>query len=152
MVRRLGHVPPRHDPKCFSQPKLIYAGMSSSAIFHSLVNRLPAYDTSLLRRIMRRVIFFMLLSLRFRRSQADDTGGADPMCVLRRRGREVGRTTTIYGSLEPVWGSKSREGEVRHKTDTRIYPCTRKASRDCNSVLRIPSRSVCGNYSNCTAS
>ncbi|CAM9127974.1 unnamed protein product, partial [Hapterophycus canaliculatus] len=44
-------------------------------------------------------------------AQADETGAADPMCVLRRRGREVGRTTTIYGSLEPVWGTKSKEGE-----------------------------------------
>lgn len=25
----------------------------------------------------------------------------------------MGRTTTIYGSLEPVWGTRSREGEVR---------------------------------------
>lgn len=31
----------------------------------------------------------------------------------------MGRTTTIYGSLEPVWGSKSKEGEVRHQPDTR---------------------------------
>eukprot|EP00752_Nemacystus_decipiens_P007665 g6853.t1 len=44
-------------------------------------------------------------------AQADDNGSADAMCVLRRRGREVGRTTTIYGSLEPVWGTKIREGE-----------------------------------------
>lgn len=45
--------------------------------------------------------------------QADDDGSADPMCILRRRGREVGRTTTIYGNLDPVWGSKGKEGEVR---------------------------------------
>lgn len=50
-------------------------------------------------------------------SQADAAGGADPMCIVRRRGHEVGRTTTIYGSLDPVWGggNKDMEGEVRYK-------------------------------------
>lgn len=36
------------------------------------------------------------------------------MCILLKRGGEVGRTTTVYGSLNPVWGrNASQQGEVR---------------------------------------
>lgn len=45
--------------------------------------------------------------------QADDTGSSDPMCIVRRKGREVARTTTVYACLDPVWGGADEEGEVR---------------------------------------
>lgn len=46
----------------------------------------------------------------------------------------MGRTTTIYGSLEPVWGTKIREGEVRR--------CAPSISRDW-PLLLSPHQTVC---------
>lgn len=49
----------------------------------------------------------------------------------------MGRTTTIYGSLEPVWGTRSREGEVRRCLPKQFVDKTRKSTKHHN-VGHIP--------------
>lgn len=52
----------------------------------------------------------------------------------------MGRTTTIYGSLEPVWGTKTKEGEVRRRfgsTITNLVMPLSVAMRQCPPVCQF---------------
>ncbi|CAM9193761.1 unnamed protein product [Scytosiphon promiscuus] len=93
-----------------TSPKEWRAGVADAAAIENCYADAASVEASGLKTVFERRVRLTVLRATGL-AQADDTGGADPMCVLGRRGREVGRTTTIYGSLEPVWGTKSKEGE-----------------------------------------